>query len=151
MQEVLNALSTIGISAVKHMMGGVTAAAYGYSYMESFIYLSIGGILGVTVFMFLSDYVTKFFGFFSFRKKKKKKPKRKFSRISRFIVRVKQRFGLAGIAFITPWFLTVPVGTMISCGLYNDKRKVFIYQTASILIWSLIGSGLAETIGGLFH
>jgi len=133
------------------MMGGVTAAAYGYSYLESFIYMSIGGILGVAAFMFLSQSISKVTAYFSFRKKKKKKVKRKFTRMNRFIVRVKQRFGLAGIAFITPWFLTVPVGTMISCGLYNDKRKVFLYQSASILIWSLIGGGLAESINGLFH
>lgn len=149
MEEVLKALSTIGLSSIKHMMGGVAAASYDYTYLEAFTYTAIGGILGVAFFIFLSKTAQNFFSYI-FPKKKKKK-KRKFTKFSRFIVRVKQRFGLAGIAFITPWFLTVPVGTMISCGLYRDKRKVFIYQSASILIWSLIGGGLAQPIAALLH
>ena len=149
MEEVLKALSTIGVSSIKHFFGGVAAAGYNYSYLEAFAYTAIGGILGVAFFIFLSQSAQKLYAYI-FPKKKNKK-RRKFTRFTRFIVRIKQRFGLAGIAFITPWFLTVPVGTMISCGLYSDKRKVFIYQSASILVWSLIGGGLAQPIASLMH
>ncbi len=149
MEEVLKALSTIGLSSIKHMMGGVAAAGYAYTYLETFCYTAIGGILGVAFFIFLSQTAQNLFQYIFPNKRKKIKPK--FSRFSRFVVWVKQRFGLAGIAFITPWFLTVPVGTMISCGLYRDKRKVFIYQSVSILIWSLIGGGLAQYIARLLH
>lgn len=147
MEEALKIISTIGISSVKHMLGGVTAAGFGYSYMEAFLYTAVGGIIGVAFFIFLSQSAQKVYASI-FPKKKKR---RKFTRMSRFIVRIKLRFGLAGIAFITPWLLTIPVGTMIACGLYRDKRRVFLFQSVSIVIWSLIGGGLAQPIAALLH
>ncbi len=147
MEEVLAALSTIGISSVKHLFGFATAATYNYSYIEAFLYPALGGIMGVAFFIFLSHTAQKFYQSI-FPKKKKK---RTFTRMSRFIVKVKRRFGLAGIAFITPWFLTIPIGTMLSCRLYRNKNRVFIYQAASILIWSLIGSGIAQPISAWLH
>lgn len=147
MEEALKIISTIGISSVKHMLGGVTAAGFNYTYFEAFVYTAVGGVLGVAFFIFLSESAQKVYQTIF----PKKKPRRKFTRMSRFIVRIKMRFGLAGLAFITPWLLTIPVGTLISCGLYKNKMRVFAFQSASIVIWSLIGSGLAQPIANLIH
>ena len=147
MEEILAAASTIGISSVKHMMGFAAAATYQYSYVEAFIYPAIGGILGVAFFIFLSHTAQKLVQSI-FPKKKKR---RTFTRMSRLIVTVKRRFGLAGIAFLTPWILTIPVGTLLSCRLYRNKNRVFLYQTVSVVIWSLIGGGIAQPIANLLH
>lgn len=80
----------------------------------------------------------------------RKKKKRIFTRRNRIIVRVKQNFGLVGIAFITPWLLTIPVGTIISCGIYRNRRRVFWYQSASVVFWSFVSAAIAEPIAGLF-
>lgn len=148
MDYILAAISTVGISSVKHLVGFATAATYNFTWGESFLYPALGGILGVAFFIFLSQSAQKLYkGIFPKRKKKK----RVFTRFSRFIVRIKRRFGLAGIAFLTPWILTIPVGTMISCRLYKNKTQVFLYQTGSILLWSLLGSGIAQPIAALIH
>lgn len=147
MEEALKIISTIGISSVKHMLGGVTAAGFGYSYLEAFLLTAVGGVIGVAFFIFLSQSAQNVYRSIFPRKK----PKRKFTRMSRFIVRIKQRFGLAGIAFITPWLLTIPVGVMLACGLYRNKARVFVFQSVSIVIWSLIGGGLAQPISALLH
>ena len=138
--------SAIGLSTFKHTLGGVPlAAGYGFSYWEVAGYTAIGGILGVAFFLFLASSfqatISKLFP-------RKKKPK-KFNWRNRFIIKVKKNFGLAGIAFITPWFLSVPLGTIISLGIYKDRKQVFLYQSASIVLWSLLGAGLAQPIAQL--
>lgn len=147
MEEFAKVLSTIGLSSVKHFFGGVAAAGYGYGFLEAVLYTAIGGLLGVLFFIFLSQSLQHFWRYLF----PNRKPKRKFSRMSRFVVKVKQRFGLAGIAFITPWILTVPVGTMISCGLYPNKTRVFTAHALSVVMWSFIGGGLAQPLAMLFH
>lgn len=139
--------SAVGLSTFKHTLGGVPlAAGYGFSYWEVAIYSAIGGIIGVAFFLFLASSAQ------STMKKwfPKKKPKKIFNRRNRFIVRIKKNFGLAGIAFLTPWFLSVPLGTFISFGIYKNRKRVFLYQAASILFWSFLGAGLAQPIASLF-
>ena len=139
--------SAIGLSTFKHTLGGVPlAAGYGFSFWEIVIYTAIGGILGVLFFLFLASSFQAIIARYFPRKTKKKT----FNRRNRFIVRVKKNFGLAGIAFITPWFLSIPIGTIVSMGIYKNKSQVFLYQTASIVIWSFIGAGLAHPIALLF-
>ncbi|MEY3443079.1 MAG: hypothetical protein RLZZ519_1360 [Bacteroidota bacterium] len=140
-------ISAAGLSTFKHTLGGVPlAAGYGFSYWEVVLYTAIGGIVGVGFFMLLAS------SFQSTVKKRyrRKKPKRTFTRKNRFIVKIKKNFGLAGIAFLTPWFLSIPLGTFISLGIYKSPRKVFLYQSVAIVFWSFLGAGLAQPIASLF-
>ncbi|MFN8396770.1 MAG: hypothetical protein U0176_19245 [Bacteroidia bacterium] len=139
-------ISAVGLSTFKHTLGGVPlAAGYGFSYWEVAIYTAIGGIIGVGFFLLLASSFQHTLRKWFPRKKKKKV----FSRKNRFIVRVKKSFGLAGIAFLTPWFLSVPIGTFISFGIYKNRKKVFLYQSASIILWSFLGAALAQPLAAM--
>jgi ABC-type antimicrobial peptide transport system permease subunit len=145
--KLVKIASSIGLSTFRHTFGGVPlAASFGFSYFEVVTYTSIGGILGVGFFLLLASSFAP-----TLRKWFPKKPGRKiFSRRNRFLVKVKKNFGLAGIAFLTPWFLSVPLGTIISYGIYKSRRKVFLYQSLAILFWSLAGAALAQPLAALF-
>lgn len=65
------------------------------------------------------------------------KTKRIFSRKSRLFVRMKIKYGLPGIAFLTPILLSVPVGTFIATKLTHNKTKIFLYITVAILLWAV--------------
>jgi uncharacterized membrane protein len=145
--KLVKIASAIGLSTFKHTLGGVPlAAGYGFSYLEVVAYTAIGGILGVGFFLLLaSTFASTMRKWFP-----RKAPKKIFNRRNRLIVRVKKNFGLAGIAFLTPWFLSVPLGTFISFGIYKSRRKVFLYQSIAILFWSFLGAGLAQPIASLF-
>lgn len=139
--------SVIGLSTFKHTLGGVPlAAGYGFSFWEIVLTTCIGGLLGVLFFLFLASSLQALIKTYFPRKKTPKK----FSKRNRFIVRVKKNFGLAGIAFITPWFLSIPLGTIISLGIYKDKKKIFLFQGLSVVVWSVIGAGIASPIASLF-
>jgi hypothetical protein len=65
------------------------------------------------------------------------KTKRIFSKKSRMIVRLKLKYGLVGIAFLTPILLSVPVGTFIATKLSHNKLKIFAYVAIAIFVWSV--------------
>jgi hypothetical protein len=95
-----------------------------------------GGISGIILFTYMSEALIK--GIHKFRVKRHLiHRKRIFTRFNRRIIRVKQRFGLSGIAFITP-IIGTPVGSFIAERFYKNKRKVIVYLSISIIFWSLL-------------
>ena len=145
--QLAKIISAVGLSTFKHTLGGVPlAAGYGFAYFEVVLYTMIGGSLGVGFFLLLASTFSQALH----RWFPKKKNRKIFTRRNRFIVKIKKNFGLAGIAFLTPWFLSIPLGTFISYGIYKSRRKVFLYQSASIVFWSFVGAGIAQPIAALF-
>jgi len=133
-------LSVVALSSVKHTMGGVPLAIglFGGDYFWVVLSSAMGGVIGVAFFLLMaSTFASTLRKWFPPKKRKKV-----FTRRNRFIVKIKRNFGLAGIAFLTPWFLSVPIGTIISYGIYKDRRKVFLYQSAAIIFWSFAGGAI---------
>jgi hypothetical protein len=95
----------------------------------------LGGLAGIVLFVYLGDFLRK--------KLMHKYPNRfgkRFSKSSRFLVKVKQKHGLAGVAFLTPVILSIPVGVMFSLALTSDKKKVMAYMMISCLLWAFFFS-----------
>ncbi len=93
----------------------------------------IGGIIGIVIFTYLGEFiqsylVRKFPWYFN----------RKFTRSNRFLVRIKQRFGLGGIAALTPIVLSIPVGVLFALTLTHDKKKIMISMILSVLFWASV-------------
>lgn len=61
-----------------------------------------------------------------------------FNKRNRRIVLIWKRFGLAGIAIITPVLLSIPIGTIIANSLAKNKKKILIYMLASVIFWSVL-------------
>ena len=64
--------------------------------------------------------------------------KRVFTWKNKMIVLTVRRFGLVGIALLTPTLLSIPVGTIIAARYFRNPRKVVGYLCASVVLWSLI-------------
>jgi hypothetical protein len=93
----------------------------------------LGGITGILIFTYLGGFMriwliktfpTKF--------------GRKFSRGNRFLVKVRQHSGLMGIAFLTPIFLSIPVGVFIALDLTTHKTKIVSSMVVSCIFWAAI-------------
>lgn len=52
------------------------------------------------------------------------------------MIKVKQRFGLSGIALITP-IISQPIGAFFAEKFFKDKRKVIAYLSISVVFWAL--------------
>lgn len=138
---------------------------YNFSFFETVLYCVIGGMLGVVVFSYFSQalfaawhlivaYYRK-----AFRRRevfskpvadvdapleinyeyvsRSEQSKKVFTRRNRRIVRIWKRYGLTGIALITPVILSIPIGTLIANSLVDDRRKILLYMFFSILFWSV--------------
>lgn len=96
-----------------------------------------GGIAGNILFTYLSAAIIK--AIHKFRAKRGLIHKKKvFTNFNRRVIRVKQRFGLAGIAFITPIFLSTPVGAFLAERFFRDKKKIILYLSGATILWAFM-------------
>lgn len=112
-------------------------------FFQTILWTNVGGIIGIYFFAYLSEkiiylwhnYIRNLF-------KKEAKPsmnnKRIFSKKSRRIVRVKNKYGLIGIALITPILLSIPVGIFLIVRYFSHKKTRMAYMIGSNIIWSFI-------------
>jgi uncharacterized membrane protein YdcZ (DUF606 family) len=141
---------------------------YEFTWLQTNLYAVLGGMLGVVFFMYCSEgamYLWDRLRAFYFRKKSEfanpfsdpvadvedklniryeyidpnAVPKRKvFTPRTRRIVRVWSRYGLIGLAAITPILLSIPIGTFFITRLERNKKKILLYMFISIASWSLL-------------
>ena len=93
----------------------------------------LGAITGVVIFTYLGGYIRIWL-----IKKYPNQLGKKFSRGSRFLVKVRHHAGLPGIAFLTPIFLSIPVGVMLALDLTSHKSKIISSMVVSCIFWSAI-------------
>ena len=109
------------------------------------------GILGIFTFMFLSTVILKFWHWLKEQLGiKKTKPKKVFSKRSRMMVRVKSKYGLAGIALLSPIIISLPVGAFLAMRYFKNKKQVFLYMLGGVILWSLIYASSASLIIKIF-
>jgi hypothetical protein len=53
------------------------------------------------------------------------KIKKKFTRMNKFIIRIKMKLGQVGICFYAPFFLSVPIGSMVVAKFYGKRWETF--------------------------
>jgi hypothetical protein len=64
--------------------------------------------------------------------------KKIFSARTRRMVRIWKKYGLMGLAALTPVIFSIPIGTFFMTRLEKNKKKIIFYMFISITCWSLI-------------
>jgi len=135
MKEILAILSLLGFCSIRHTWMGIPAAAIaGYSLVEIMVIGIVGGMIGIVLFTYLTVPVKRLY------KKLFPKKVRKFTKMNRRIIRIRQRFGLWGIALITPPIFSIPVGAIVASSMYSNKKRIFATMFVSVLGWSILSS-----------
>lgn len=138
-------ISVFLLSTVKFVFGSVPMAlGLGFSFFEAVTVTSLGGILGCTIFVMMSDKIVA-----RLKKRREQRCKegkitegKKFTKKNKLIVKVKRRFGLIGIAFLTPFILSIPIGCFLAVRYFKVKQKILVHMYVSILFWSVSISSL---------
>ena len=123
-------LSKIGIPAV--------IAIYKSNYVLALLSSCTGAIFGSIVFTYLFAGILKWWDKFKDAMFSSKHPKKIFTKFNRRVIRIKHRFGLTGIAILTPIFLSIPIGAFLAERFYKDKKKVIIYLSISAIAWCFL-------------
>ena len=74
-----------------------------------------------------------------------------FSKRSRNIIKVFKRFGMGGIAFLTPVLLSPIGGTVIATLLGVPRQRILLHMLWSALLWGGILTLASAHIGRMLH
>ncbi|OFX57839.1 MAG: hypothetical protein A2046_09125 [Bacteroidetes bacterium GWA2_30_7] len=120
---------------------------YKFSYIETLILTTSGGIFGSFIFAYLTKYIVIIWRYFlditklnniNYFNRNKNIPRKKMTRRNKLIVIVRTKYGLIGLALITPILLSIPIGTFISLRYYPNYKKTLLYLIISIVMWANI-------------
>lgn len=116
---------------VKFLWGPLTGISLGLSYFETVLLTVAGMMTSVVVFSVIGKAVSEWY---SRRQRAKQKPR--FTKKNRRIVQVWTRFGISGVAFLTPLLLTPIFGTIVAALLGAPRKHIFIHMLWSAAFWS---------------
>lgn len=142
------------ISSVKFLLAPFEAERYHFTFWESFAITTIGGIIGIYVFYYAGSKITIWWRHLKallkaiFVRKPveaiEHEPRKIFTKGRRFIIGIKMKFGLFGVAFITPCIISIPVGTIVAANFYKKRKGVLLYFIVLLVLWSLLLNGIAQ-------
>jgi uncharacterized membrane protein len=118
-------LSVITAAALKFFAGPITGMALGLSWFESALCSAVGMMLSVLV----TTYVGK--GIQVVLNQRRQTPVRKFNKSSRLAVKIWKRFGIIGIAILTPLLFTPIGGTLIAVAFRVPRQAIFFWMLVS--------------------
>jgi sterol desaturase/sphingolipid hydroxylase (fatty acid hydroxylase superfamily) len=135
--NLIDYLSIILLAGIKFAMTPIPAMALGFSSLELFVCLVIGGLAGFFSFYYFSDFI-----FYQFYKLfPPKKVKRKFTKRNRRIVKIVRERGLLIVALLTPIFFSIPIGAFLAMRYFGKRSvKVQLVMSGFIVFWAAVFS-----------
>lgn len=132
-------LSVFFISMVKFMWAPGASLVSGFSFGQTILITSLGGMTGITLFYFFGRWAVEKMERVK-RRSRTSVPelkRRVFTMKSRRIVKFKWSFGLIGLVIVTPTLLSIPIGCVIAAKFYRHNRFTYPLLLLSALIWSV--------------
>lgn len=131
---------------VKFAVSGLVSYGFGATFLQTLLYTSLGGCLGVLFFYRTSSMLMKRARIRRLHREiavmhgvEQARPARKvFTRTNRFIVRLKHGWGLRGLVALTPILLSIPLGTILAAKYFRHDRRTVPLLLSSVLIWSVV-------------
>ncbi|QRR02889.1 hypothetical protein [Dyadobacter sandarakinus] len=134
----LKYLSVALASTLKFFGGPITGVVLQLSWIETAICSALGMMFTVLVLTYVGSGIQGLF------KKYRKSAPKKFSRTTRMAVNIWQRFGIIGIAFLTPPLFTPLFGPILAVAFRVPRGSIFLWMSVSAMVWGLAISYLAH-------
>lgn len=142
------------LSFIKFMFAPFAGPKLGLTFLETYVSIVTGGIIAASIFYFSADYFMK-------RTKRKRveknnklirqgrpiKIKKNFSRMNKFVLKIKRSLGHVGISMWAPFFLSVPIGSIVAAKFYGNKKGTFSIIVIGMFINGLITTSISYLIG----
>jgi hypothetical protein len=136
----------MALSTTKYIAGiavAIVNLGNGGSALVYFLATIGGGMIGVVAYDLLLMEILYFI-----KKKRGIDPtKFRINRKMRRLVTFRRKFGLAGIALLTPLVLQVPIGTILAGTIEQNSKKVFLYMLISFSLYSAVFYVLYSVLG----
>ncbi|GAB2549430.1 hypothetical protein [Spirosoma aerophilum] len=136
-------LSVIIASTVKFVAGPLSGAALDLSWLETATCTMLGMMISVILITYAGAALQALMGRF------RTAPAKRFTKRTRMAIRIWKRFGLAGIAFLTPILLTPIGGTILAVSFGVKRGQLLLYMLVSAVIWAVVQTLALYQIPGL--
>lgn len=135
MSSILEIALLLIFAAIKFLFAaGYLLTDKGYPYFQTVIILIAGGTIGVFVFYYFSAFVNRFIN----RLLKRKNPRKVFTSQNRNIVKIKVKYGVYGIAFLSPIFISIPIGCFFASRFFANKKSTVPILLLGVVFWSIV-------------
>ncbi len=135
MELVIKYLSIALSSAVKFFAGPVLGKVYDLPWWQTALCSFVGMMIAVILF---STVARAFFD--KYMKGLFNRDKRSITPNKRRMVRVWNKFGISGIAFLTPILFTPIGGSIVAMSFGEHPIKIIRYMTVSAAFWAVVAS-----------
>jgi ABC-type antimicrobial peptide transport system permease subunit len=139
----------MALAAVKFMFAPLYGKGVGLSFLETYLSLIAGGVLASFIFFKLTNKLLA-------RAKQKRFNRRqqalsmefeyfepkKFTRTNKLVVKMRRRFGFFFCSFFFPFFLSVPIGTIIATKFFGTKPLFYLVVVLGLVVNGLIATSL---------
>lgn len=145
-----NYLFLFGLATIKFMFAPFAGPIRHLTFWETYLSCVAGAFVCSLIFYFSAE----LFLIRAHNKRKLKrqqaiekgipfKEKKRFTRVNKTIVRVKHRFGLWIMALYAPFFLSVPLGSIITAKFYGKDKRTYPIIVLGICVNGVIMTGIA--------
>ena len=140
-EEILKAIPVFLSSMIKFVFGSLAGYGAKLHLVTTITATVLGMMTAVVAFTYFGNFLRQrvFKRFFQNRKK--------FTPRNRKITKLYKKYGLGGIAFLTPILLTPIGGTLIAVSFGSPKEKIILYMFISGVVWAIIFSSLVYFFG----
>lgn len=146
LHPVAKCASVFLLSTVKFLGGPLAGSSMGMGFWPTLL-LTVAGMM-TSVFVFSGV------GRAWVRHRQQQRRLRRapvFSKRSRNIIKVFRRFGMGGIAFLTPVLLSPIGGTVIATLLGVPRRRILLHMLWSAVLWGGVLTLASARIGHFLH
>ncbi len=138
-------ISLFGISTFKFMFAPFGGKIANLSFLETYLSCCFGAVLSSCIFYFSANFfIKKRSKSLEITKKSQEKYeiKKRFTISNKLIIKIKQKVGLVGISFWAPFFLSIPLGSIITAKFYGNNTKTIFFIILGIFFNGLITTGI---------
>jgi len=141
-EEILKTITLVYFpSMFKFILGPIAGYSAGLNLLSTVLGTVAGTMTIVLLFTFFGDFMRKRVLNKVFTNRKK------FSDRNRKFVGVWKKYGIVGVAALTPLLLTPIGGTILAVSFGTPKDKLIIYMFISASVWALVFSGAIYFFG----
>ncbi len=134
----LKYITVILASTLKFLGGPIAGISLGLNWIETAICAATG--------MMFTVFVAMFTGGFLWKKWQDYQSPKLFSKRTRYAVKIWKRFGIKGIAFLTPLIFTPIGGTLIAVSFKVNRTTIFLWMLVSAIFWGIVQAFVFDQI-----
>lgn len=140
-QELLKAIPVYFSCMVKFFFGPLGGYAAGLTLLTTILTTVAGMMTVVLIFAYFGTFIRQKIANGFMRKRKRFTPK------NRRLVRIWQRFGMFGLAILTPVLFTPIVGAAIAVSFGVPRQAMILHMFISASIWAVLISVIVYVFG----